>query len=447
MIQEIEISKLRMHPKNVRKTYTNIDELSDSIKAKGILQNLTVVENPEEAGTYWVVIGNRRLTAARKAGLETAPCQIVEMDERDQASTMLLENMQRSDLTIIEQSQGIQMVLDLGETVDGLSEKTGLSKSTIRHRVNIAKLDQRVLREKEEDEGFQLTLKDLYELEKIPDIKIRSEILREARSSNEITMLAKSRAGELKRKDNLKKLKSLLKKAGIRKAPKNAYIEMYSGEWDIVKSFALDDKVSDNLGVENQDIKMLYWIEYFRELRIIKRVAKKKKKLTKYEIEQKYRKEKKKQLKDLQKEMTTQRLDFVKLAIEKNLLPENPDFNYINKKLFVMLLKAKCWASIDTAYKFLSEQETWSMSEEEREKWNDRFMKLPLHQQLLIYVERAVADNDVSEWNTVYHKGNGEMLMEFEEFLKEFGFSYSSPEYEKISDGTHELYYRKDGEI
>lgn len=368
MIQEIEISKLRMHPKNVRKTYTNIDELSDSIKAKGVLQNLTVVENPEEAGTYWVVIGNRRLTAARKAGLETAPCQIVEMDERDQASTMLLENMQRSDLTIIEQSQGIQMVLDLGETVDGLSEKTGFSKSTIRHRVNIAKLDQRVLREKEEDEGFQLTLKDLYELEKIPDIKIRSEILREARSSNEITMLTKSRAGELKRKDNLKKFKSLLKKAGIKKAPKNAYIEMYSGKWDIVKSFALDDKVSDNLGVENQDIKMLYWIEYFRELRIIKRVAKKEKKLTEYEIEQKYRKEKKKQLKDLQKEMTTQRLDFVKLVIEKNLLPENPDFNYINKKLFVMLLKAKCWASIDTAYKFLSEQETWSMSEEEREK-------------------------------------------------------------------------------
>lgn len=447
MIQEIEISKLRMHPKNVRKTYTNIDELSDSIKAKGILQNLTVVENPEEAGTYWVVIGNRRLTAARKAGLETAPCQIVEMDERDQASTMLLENMQRSDLTIIEQSQGIQMVLDLGETVDGLSEKTGFSKSTIRHRVNIAKLDQRVLREKEEDEGFQLTLKDLYELEKIPDIKIRSEILREARSSNEITMLTKSRANELKRKDNLKKFKSLLKKAGIKKAPKNAYIEMYSGKWDTVKSFALADKVPDNLGVENQDIKMLYWIEYFRELRIIKRVAKKEKKLTEYEIEQKDRKEKKKQLKDLQKEMTTQRLDFVKLVIEKNLLPENPDFNYINKKLFVMLLKAKCWASIDTAYKFLSEQETWSMSEEEREKWNDRFMKLPLHQQLLIYVERAVADNDVSEWNTVYHKGNGEVLMEFEEFLKEFGFSYSSPEYEKISDGTHELYYRKDGEV
>ena len=164
MIQEIELSKLRIHPKNVRKTYTNIEELADSIKAKGILQNLTVVKNPEEEGTYWVVIGNRRLTAAKIAGIETAPCQIVDMDEKDQASTMLLENMQRSDLTIHEQAYGIQMVLDLGESEDGLAEKTGLSKSTIRHRSNIAKLNQDILQEKEKDENFQLTLRDLYEL-------------------------------------------------------------------------------------------------------------------------------------------------------------------------------------------------------------------------------------------------------------------------------------------
>lgn len=72
MVQEIEISKLRVHPKNVRKTYTNIDELADSMKTQGILQNLTVVKNPEEEGTYWVVIGNRRLTAAIKAGAENS---------------------------------------------------------------------------------------------------------------------------------------------------------------------------------------------------------------------------------------------------------------------------------------------------------------------------------------------------------------------------------------
>ena len=57
MIQEIELGKLKIHPKNVRKTYRGIDELAESIKAKGILQNLTVVPDPDEEGTYFVVIG------------------------------------------------------------------------------------------------------------------------------------------------------------------------------------------------------------------------------------------------------------------------------------------------------------------------------------------------------------------------------------------------------
>lgn len=142
MIDEIRLEKLKNHPKNVRKSYDGIEELADSIKAQGILQNLTVVSDPEEDGMYLVVIGNRRLMAARAAGLETAPCYISDMDEKEQVSIMLLENIQRNDLTIYEQAQGFQMVLDLGETEDTLSQKTGFSKTTIRHRLNIAKLNQ-----------------------------------------------------------------------------------------------------------------------------------------------------------------------------------------------------------------------------------------------------------------------------------------------------------------
>ena len=262
MVQEIEISKLRVHPKNVRKTYTNIDELADSMKTQGILQNLTVVKNPEEEGTYWVVIGNRRLTAAIKAGLKTAPCQIVEMDEKDQAATMLLENMQRSDLTIYEQAQGIQMVLDLGETEDSLAEKTGFSKSTIRHRSNIAKLDQKVLQEKEQDEGFQLTLKDLYELEKIPDIKTRDKILKEASDSNNLASRARSCVEERKRKENEKKLKAILKKSGIDAAPKGTENEMYTNKWETVKTFDLSKEPPKKLDFGEEDVKKLFWIVY-----------------------------------------------------------------------------------------------------------------------------------------------------------------------------------------
>ena len=86
MIQDIAIEQLDIHPQNVRKVYTDIDELAESI-------NLTVVPNPDKKDHYLVVIGNRRLTAARKAGLKTMPCSVVEMTEKEQISTMLLENM------------------------------------------------------------------------------------------------------------------------------------------------------------------------------------------------------------------------------------------------------------------------------------------------------------------------------------------------------------------
>lgn len=441
MVQEIEISKLRVHPKNVRKTYTNIDELADSMKTQGILQNLTVVKNPEEEGTYWVVIGNRRLTAAIKAGLKTAPCQIVEMDEKDQAATMLLENMQRSDLTIYEQAQGIQMVLDLGETEDSLAEKTGFSKSTIRHRSNIAKLDQKVLQEKEQDEGFQLTLKDLYELEKIPDIKTRDKILKEASDSNNLASRARSCVEERKRKENEKKLKAILKKSGIDAAPKGTENEMYTNKWETVKTFDLSKEPPKKLDFGEEDVKKLFWIVYWRDLKVIKKRVKVKKELTPAEIEQKAKDKRKRQLRAMQKEMTAQRSDFVKLVMEKKLAPEKPDFDNINKRLLRLVLKCDCWMDISTAYKFLSGiEETWRMSDEEKEKWEEHFTALPLHQQLLIYANKAVSDKDVSEWDASYHKGNGKILMEFEGILKEFGFSYDDDGFNSVSNGTHELY-------
>lgn len=79
MIQEIEIEKLKNHSANVRKSYENLEELTESIRTQGILQNLTVVPDPSDPGTYLVVIGNCRLVAARRAGLKTLPCAVRKM--------------------------------------------------------------------------------------------------------------------------------------------------------------------------------------------------------------------------------------------------------------------------------------------------------------------------------------------------------------------------------
>ena len=81
------------------------------------------------------------------------PCRIAEgLSRKEQLSIMLEENMQRSDLTIYEQAQGFQLMLDLGDTEEQIAEKTGFSKTTIRRRLNIAKLNQDELKKKEQDE-------------------------------------------------------------------------------------------------------------------------------------------------------------------------------------------------------------------------------------------------------------------------------------------------------
>ena len=118
----IPVEQLRHHPKNPRLDLGDLTELTESIKSQGILQNLTVV--PDEDGGYLVLIGNRRMEAAKLAGMDALPCAVVEMDETDQIATMLTENMHRTDLTLFEQAQGMQMMMDLGLSEGQISDMT-----------------------------------------------------------------------------------------------------------------------------------------------------------------------------------------------------------------------------------------------------------------------------------------------------------------------------------
>ena len=195
----IEVKKIHSNPNNPRKDLGDIEELSESIKVKGVMQNLTVVASPEHPGEYMAVIGHRRRAAAEKAGLEKVPCVISEMTEEEQFEVMMLENMQRNDLTIYEQAQGFQMMLDFGSSVDEIAEKTGFSKTTVYHRLNIAKLNQKELQKKENDSDFQLSFKDLTELEKIESVRTRNKVLKEARDSKNLAFRAREAATEEKR--------------------------------------------------------------------------------------------------------------------------------------------------------------------------------------------------------------------------------------------------------
>lgn len=172
MIQNISIDLLLPHPRNPRQDVGDITELADSIKENGVMQNLTIV--PTNDGLYYVVIGNRRLAAAGLAGLKELPCVISNMDEQTQQSTMLLENMQRVDLTPYEQAEGFQMCLDFGMNENELKQKTGFSKNTIKHRLSLLLLDKEKFK-KGVDRGA--TIQDYIDLEQIEDKEIKNTLL------------------------------------------------------------------------------------------------------------------------------------------------------------------------------------------------------------------------------------------------------------------------------
>lgn len=186
-ITMLPVAELHPHRDNPRKELGDLTELAESIKANGVMQNLTVIPIEEaeletDRQGYTVIIGHRRLEAAKLAGLTEVPCVITHMGRAKQLSTMLLENIQRSDLTVYEQAQGFQLMMDMGSTVKEISALSGFSEKTVKHRLEIAKLDGSKLKLANEDR--QLSLADFAELEKVEDIKKRNELIDYLGTSN-----------------------------------------------------------------------------------------------------------------------------------------------------------------------------------------------------------------------------------------------------------------------
>lgn len=172
-ITNIPVSEIMPHPDNPRKDYGDLTELTASVKAKGIKQNLVLV--PADNGGYYALMGNRRLEAAKRAGLKEVPCTFeYGLSLKEQIGAMLLENMQRKDLKPIEEVQGFQMIIDKGGTVDFISEVTGFSKSTIYRRVKPLK----EYGQKKVAKAFErgATFSDFEKLDSISDPEKRQEV-------------------------------------------------------------------------------------------------------------------------------------------------------------------------------------------------------------------------------------------------------------------------------
>src|SRR6266576_5423984 len=102
----ISIDKLDPNPDQPRTEIGDLTELSASISEKGVLEPL-LVKPSRLTGRWMIIAGERRWRAAREAGLTEVPCIEMEVDDRTVAEIALIENMQRKDLTIWEEADGL----------------------------------------------------------------------------------------------------------------------------------------------------------------------------------------------------------------------------------------------------------------------------------------------------------------------------------------------------
>lgn len=283
-VVNMPIEYLVPHPQNPRKDLGNLEELTASIKENGIYQNLTVIPVneavPGEEPKYMVVIGHRRLEAAKRAGLQEVPCAIVRgMSETRQLQTMLLENMQRSDLTVYEQAQGFQQLLDFGMDIEDISQQSGFSKRTIRRRLEIAKLDQNKL--KELSSTRQLSLKEFDELAKIKNMEARNEVM-EKIGTNDFALAVKRAMDKEKLADNMPVFLADMERLGIKKFPysANKYSSKYRrvGSLDLYEYEVTKDKIpkkTEGLYYEaSYPRNVEFYVKETKKAKIIKKSAK-----------------------------------------------------------------------------------------------------------------------------------------------------------------------------
>lgn len=249
-VQLIPIEQLKPHPNNPRKNIGDIDELTDSIKAFGVLQNLTVT--PAEVDGYVILGGHRRCEAARRAGLKELPCAVItEISLTDQIAMMLCENMQRNELTLAEQSQAFQMMIDLGDSVADVCSKTGLSESTVRRRLKLAELDHDKLADAC---GKNITIDDMLKLNDIENVKVRDSVLAKAGTA-EFNLAYKN---AIDRQNAKKKMPGLIKELETfaTRVDKISFSKYSYAAWLYAKDF----NEGDALKVKKREKSAIAWV-------------------------------------------------------------------------------------------------------------------------------------------------------------------------------------------
>ena len=137
----IPIEKIAPNPEQPRTEIGDLTELTDSIKQNGVLEPLLV--KPKGDGTWMIIAGERRWRASNLAGLTEVPCIEFDIDEKTIAEIALIENLQRKDLTVWEEADGLAYLSErFGYTHEEIAKKIGKSRTTVTESMALAGLPE-----------------------------------------------------------------------------------------------------------------------------------------------------------------------------------------------------------------------------------------------------------------------------------------------------------------
>lgn len=141
--QTLPIQKIEPRENQPRSVFDDeaLQELADSIALHGILQPITV--RPLDSGYYQIVAGERRWRASRLAGLKDVPVRIIEADDREAQEMALVENLQREDLSPMEEARGYRLLMDeYGMTQEAVSQSVGKSRPAVANALRLLTLPE-----------------------------------------------------------------------------------------------------------------------------------------------------------------------------------------------------------------------------------------------------------------------------------------------------------------
>lgn len=211
-IRMIPTDRLDPNPHQARSELGNLDELVASIKSKGILEPILV--RPKN-NRYEIIAGERRFVAAKKIGMKELPCIEMDVNDSEAIELALIENLQRKDLNVFEQSEGLKVLQDIhGYTHAQIADKIGKARSTITEIINISKIPY--------------SLRDL---------------CREYGIDNRSTLIE---IAKMKNEEDMKKLINEIRERGLKRTDTRDLSKQIKGKFKKVKHYVFNYSADDS---------------------------------------------------------------------------------------------------------------------------------------------------------------------------------------------------------